>query len=260
MTDKPAFALHQFASVFIFQTTEDVTLRDGRVIPKGYVNATQMCVANNKRIDNWLANKNVKALLEQALRTPCNSSKYVDILTEPGNTDISGTWVSYRIAMSLAQWCSPEFALWAGEALMHVLQGNFKALTVEAEEAQKKLVEIWERLRKVSKESFWFITDAVKSYYIKYPKQEHYQGEHYAQVFDALNVGLFGKKAKQIKEELGIPKGKLNRDNFGEESLKKIDMIQRIAEAQIIHHEKQPLEAVQTALLVMNYSVSNYKD
>jgi hypothetical protein len=260
MTDKPAFALHQFATVFIFQTTEDVTLRDGRVIPKGYVNATQMCVANNKRIDNWIQN-NKTTLLLQAFESDTSNSRYpVLIPIKGGDSDTQGTWISYDLAILLAQWLSPEFAVWSAKTLRLVIEGDFKALTVEAEEAQKKLVEIWERLRKVSKESFWFITDAVKSYYIKYPKPEHYAGEHYAQVFDVLNVGLFGKKAKQIKEELGIPKGKLNRDNFGEKSLQKIDMIQRIAEAQIIHHEKQPLEAVQTALLVMNYSVSSYKD
>lgn len=253
---------HSFNDSLINQLAEDTQIA-GKVIPKGFVNATAMCKANNKTWSSYARSEKAKSYAAKVSSALLNGR--APIITIEGvksgsDKENQGTWVHIDVAIHLSMWISDDFAVWATEVLRRVINGEFKALTAEAKEAEKKLFEIWERLRKVSKESFWFIADAVKSYYLKHPKPEHFQGEHYSKVFDTLNLGLFGKKSKQIKEELGIPKGKLNRDNFGEESLKKIDMIQRIAEAQIIHQEKEPVESVKFALAMMSYSISNYKD
>ena len=78
-------------------------------------------------------------------------------------------------------------------------------------------------------------------------------------IFNHLLIGLFGKKSKTIKAELGINKGQLNRDHFGEESLKRIEMVQRIGKSQIgkgVH----PMDAVTMAIDIMSYDCIDYND
>ena len=261
MTDrnKSSFALHQFGTIFIFQATEDITLKDGRIIPKGYVNATQMCKANNKRLDNWLRRKDIKELIDAYSKAP-SDVRYPEIIPIDGSDyDFQGTWFSYELAINLTPWLSTEFAVWAARNLRYVIEGNFKALTPEAEEAQRKLQEIWANLRSATKETFWFLADAIKWYYDENPRIEDYENQNYSEVFNCLNRGLFGKDSATIKKELGITKGKLNRDHFGTEALKRIEMIQRIAEAQVMHHGKRPKDAVKFAIAMLSYGIIDYK-
>ena len=261
MTDrnKSSFALHQFGTILIFQAIEDITLKDGRIIPKGYVNATQMCVANGKRFRDWEKLKQTQAYIQQ-LKENSRVPKYTYFIKVDGDNNYPvGTWISFATAMILAQWLSPEFAVWAGESLVHVLTGDFKALTPEAEEAQRKLQEIWANLRSATKETFWFLADAIKWYYDENPRIEDYENQNYSEVFNCLNRGLFGKDSATIKKELGITKGKLNRDHFGTEALKRIEMIQRIAEAQVMHHGKRPKDAVKFAIAMLSYGIIDYK-
>ena len=140
-----------------------------------------------------------------------------------------------------------------------MIEGNFEALTPEAKKAQEEIQQIWHELRTYTKETFWFLTDSIKAYYEQHPRVEKYNGQNYSEALDCLNIGLFGKRSKEIKEELGIGKNQLNRNHFGKESLKKIEMVQRIAQAQIEHLGLSPIEAVGFAIKTMNYSISDYR-
>jgi hypothetical protein len=146
------------------------------------------------------------------------------------------------VALHLAQWISPEFAVWANKTIRAVINGDFKALTPEAEKAQAELQVLWDDLRSYTKETFWFVTDSIKNFYIESPREEKFPGQNY-----------------QIKAELGISKGGLNRDNFGKNSLKKIEMIQRISEAQI-KLGMHPNDACQFALRTMNYKIDDFRE
>jgi hypothetical protein len=112
----------------------------------------------------------------------------------------------------------------------------------------------------LTKETFWFMGSAIESYYLRHPRIEKYPNQNYSEAFDALNKALFGKKSRDIKAILGIGKNTLNRDHFGKESLKKIEMIQRIAEAQIDHQDVKPIDAVKFAVGIMNYQISDFRD
>ena len=125
----------------------------------------------------------------------------------------------------------------------------------EKEERQE-----WLKARMLTKETFWFMSGSIQRYYSVYPREEKYFGQNYSEPFDALNFGLFGKRARDIKKILGITKGELNRDHFGKNSLKKIEMIQRIAEAQMDYHNKKPIEAVKSAIALMNYQVGDFRE
>ena len=124
----------------------------------------------------------------------------------------------------------------------------------EAEERQQ-----WLKVRMLTKETFWFLGAAIEAYYLRHPRVEKYPNQNYSEAFDSLNLGLFGKRSRDIKAILEIGKNTLNRDHFGKESLKKIEMIQRIAEAQIDHQDVKPIDAVKFAVGIMNYQISDFK-
>ena len=176
-----------------------------------------------------------------------------------GTSGNQGTWGHVDVALDLARWVSNAFRIWANRALRAVINGDFQALTPDAEEAKQKLEVIWKDLRGYTKESFWFMGDAIKQYFVNNPRIERYSGQNYSEVFDALNVGLFGMEAREIKAELGIGKSMLNRDHFGKQALKRIEMVQRLAEAQM-RRVKVPVDAVNFAIDNLNYQVSSYTD
>ena len=111
-----------------------LTLSDGKefLIPirkDGYVNATLLCKASGKRIDNWLRLETTKKLLQEfsnSLRsegvksTDCLEGKY------------GGTFIHPDLAVQLAQWISSSFALqvsrWTREIMLtgRVELGNEK--------------------------------------------------------------------------------------------------------------------------------------
>ena len=79
----------------------------------GYVNATAMCKANGKLWNNYWQTDRASKYLE-ALSTDTGKP-----VTGPNGLVISirggeaqGTWVHERVAVDLARWLSPEFAVW----------------------------------------------------------------------------------------------------------------------------------------------------
>ena len=74
----------------------------------GYVNATLLCKASGKRIDNWMRLESTKKILQEfsnslgsegVKSTDCLEGKY------------GGTFIHPDLAVQLAQWISPSFAL-----------------------------------------------------------------------------------------------------------------------------------------------------
>lgn len=248
---------HNYEGNPIDQLSEEMIIA-GKTIPKGYCNGTTMCKAVGKRFAKYMEFSKTEPFLNALEKVSPSKGLTHTIVIDSGSNDTRGTWVSFEVAINLAQWLSPEFAAWASITLAKVINNDFEALTEDAKKAQEEIQKIFTQLRCATKESFWFIADAVKEYYDLNPRIEKYPGQNYSEVFDKLNLGLFSKKAKQIKSELGITSG-LNRDHFGTESLKRIDMIQRIAEPQI-KSDKNPVDSVSFALSVMMYEVMDYRE
>lgn len=73
----------------------------------GFINLTQMCNANGKRIDHWKELKSTGAYIN-ALQVNYPGSRVVE--TEEGAN--GGTWGHPSLAINLARWISPEFAVW----------------------------------------------------------------------------------------------------------------------------------------------------
>ncbi|MBD2452330.1 KilA-N domain-containing protein [Nostoc sp. FACHB-152] len=110
---------HLWRNSEINQIPQDVEI--GKYsIPKGYVNATQMCHANNKSWGHYKERKSTKAYwtaLSNDIGIPISSL----VIEIDGYGSSQGTWVHPEIAIDLAQWVSVEFRLWANRTLMKVI-------------------------------------------------------------------------------------------------------------------------------------------
>jgi hypothetical protein len=83
-----------------------------RRISDGYVNATAMCQANRKRWTLYQANARTQdyiAALAAVVGIPTT-----DLATsiQGGRPELQGTWIHPRLAVDLARWISPQFAVW----------------------------------------------------------------------------------------------------------------------------------------------------
>ena len=91
----------------------------------GWVNATAMCQAGGKRWNHYAANDRTREYIA-ALRAsvvaekPCAAAVAGNPATLPevvevrqgGAAHLQGTWVHPRLAVDLARWISPAFAVW----------------------------------------------------------------------------------------------------------------------------------------------------
>jgi hypothetical protein len=92
-------------------------------IPKGYVNATQMCHANNKSWGHYKEKKSTKAYwaaLSNDIGIPISSL----VIEVDGYGSSQGTWIHPEIAIDLAQWVSVGFRIWANRTLMKVMMNQ----------------------------------------------------------------------------------------------------------------------------------------
>lgn len=101
-----------------------------------------------------------------------------------------GTFAHTDIAFEFASWISPEFKLY--------LIKEFQRL--KKEETEKKLLG-WDAKRTLAKVNYIVHTDAVKKHLIPQNISKLQTSIIYANEADILNMALFGKTAKQWKEE-----------------------------------------------------------
>lgn len=91
----------------------------------GWVNATAMCQAGGKRLNDYVRldrTSEYVCALQHAIagQTPCAAAVAGNPATLPavietrqgGAPHLQGTWIHPRLAVDLARWISPEFAVW----------------------------------------------------------------------------------------------------------------------------------------------------
>jgi hypothetical protein len=100
----------------------------------GYVNATAMCKANGKLWKNYHQNDRTQAYiaaLTMALGSAGNPADPIQTITT-GLNHLRGTWVHPRIAVDLARWISPAFAVWMDGWFLESLTPRITAEPTEA--------------------------------------------------------------------------------------------------------------------------------
>ena len=127
-------------------------------------------------------------------------SKWIDLTNAIGIVSqagrYGGTYACPDIAFEFASWVSIEFRLY--------LVKEFQRLKSEE---QKQIG--WSAKRELSKINYHIHTDAIKQNLIPYEVTQYQASLIYAEEADVLNVALFGKTAKQWREEHPEQKGNI---------------------------------------------------
>ena len=109
-----------------------------------------------------------------------------------------GTYAHTDIAMSFATWISPEFQLY--------IMKDYRRLKTDE---NSRLSLNWNLNREISKLNYRIHTDAIKDNLIPPELTSAQISYTYANEADMLNVILFGKTAKQWKDENSTVKGNM---------------------------------------------------
>jgi hypothetical protein len=94
----------------------------------GYLNATDMCKANNKLYADWKRLENTHAYLNEL---SCDMGYPISTLIEiikGGKSNKQGTWVHPYVATNLAQWLSPKFAVFVSKLVFRYLNGDLSLI------------------------------------------------------------------------------------------------------------------------------------
>ena len=81
----------------------------------GFINMTQMCQANGKRIDIFMKTAKTK----EYIYILTNYHHEEVVYTEEGVS--GGTWGHPTLAINLARWISPEFAIWCDNHIFKLM-------------------------------------------------------------------------------------------------------------------------------------------
>jgi hypothetical protein len=236
---------HQFNDKVINQLAED-TVIGGVIVPKGYINATEMCKANGKQMKDWNKNKSSEALLQAYFSKGVESPPLIAIGNEE-SFEFRGTWVSFPLAMNIAQWCSAEFAVWSGEVLSLVIKGDFKTLTHEAQLAKENLDKIWQEVRDAGKVSRRGLTDAIKDWYARNPNgTSRPQHLMYAVTTNKIYQALWDMDALQLEKHLDCNRNE-SRNYLDAVSLKLLARAEENVMDYIDDDNIKPLDAVPLA-------------
>ena len=93
-------------------------------IMDGYINATALCKACNKNLADYLRLKITKEfteVLSSDMGIPISTLIQV---VKGGNPICQGTWVHPQVAINLAQWASPKFAVAVSKWVFEWMNGN----------------------------------------------------------------------------------------------------------------------------------------
>jgi hypothetical protein len=164
-----------------------------------------------------------------------------------GDATIQGVWADLEISLDCAKWCSTPFRIWANRSLRHLVEGNYQALTPDAEEAKQKVQDIWANIRKSGIASRRSLTDSIKEYILRHPYlSDEYKTWVYTQATDLMYTHVFGMKALDLETYLGCGRHK-SREYLSAKCVKAIDFAETAICFQI-DADVEPKKAVIVAL------------
>ncbi len=139
--------MHDYDDLAFGQLTHDTQLGK-QLVPKGYVNVSAMCKVAGKKISHWMLLEPSKAYLEAFSLDAGNSGiqMLIKIGGKPnGDASLQGTWAHPDVAIEIARWINPRFAVWANRTLRLVIGNQFTPQTADAAIAQSQLKEHYSR-------------------------------------------------------------------------------------------------------------------
>lgn len=90
----------------------------------GYINATALCQACGKKLNDYTRLKATNDFVtELSAETGIPATALIQIV-RGGEPQFQGTWVHPQVAINLAQWASPKFAVLVSKWVFEWMQGN----------------------------------------------------------------------------------------------------------------------------------------
>jgi len=91
----------------------------------GFINLTQMCQANGKRLDVFMKAQKTKEYIDCLERS---HKMVVTEIVQGGDPSLQGTWGHPSLAINLARWISPEFAVWCDGHIFNLMSTGSTAI------------------------------------------------------------------------------------------------------------------------------------
>jgi len=103
----------------------------------GFVSLTQMCQPFGKRLDKWRKAQSTQAYID-ALQAEYPHLGVID--SERGGD--GGTWGHPSLAINLARWISPEFAVWCDAHIFNLMMTGSTTLSIDPIEEMRLKIEL----------------------------------------------------------------------------------------------------------------------
>ena len=155
-----------------------------------------------------------------------------------------GTYAHKDIAFEFASWIFPEFKLYVIKDYQRLKSDEAHRLEID-----------WDTKRELSKINYRIHTDAIKEFLITPELTKQEKSYKYATEADILNVALFGKTARQWKEETGNKKGNM-RDFANVEQLIVLVNLESM-NADFIHQGLSPQERLKKLRSIAYYQLNS---
>ena len=112
----------------------------------GFINATQLCKAGNKKFNDWKRLDSTSSLI-QALEsdTGLTVSQIIDIKKGNSSKFSQGSWIHPDLAVQLAQWISPRFALQVSRWVRELAVTG--SVSIGIEKTNEQLLELHQRYK-----------------------------------------------------------------------------------------------------------------
>ena len=175
-------------------------------------------------IEQWLRNKDTVLFLgiwEKIYNPDFNSLEFEGIRNEAGRNSFylsakkwikstnakglmakagryGGTYAHKDIAFEFGSWLSPEFKLYLIREFQRLKEDENRRLSLD-----------WNLNRTLAKINYRIHTDAIKAHIIPPSITKEQENFVYASEADVLNVALFGKTAKQWRDENPMQEGNI---------------------------------------------------
>lgn len=235
-------------------------------ITDGFINGTSMCVAHGKNIVDWFRSERTYNLFKfiseesgiisnmvshhtsEIVRL--SATRYVEIfptlvfvkLGSPVNG--GGVWVHPDLAIDLASFCSPSFAIQVGRWIREWFVTGKNPIQIDSDEE----IVLWRQRHDIRVYLKDFLRpelmDAVVAYALKNRLNPI---KLCASVHDTINERVQGMKSREIKVLNGLPLGELIRDFFEASPLLTYAAINKLAKNQIEDKKVEPIQAIHNA-------------
>lgn len=234
-----ADAMPDKSAQLVVRTWNDTPI--SRRATDGYVNATAMCKANGKRWYEYIRSTRAKeyvTALDSSKSTAAQperkfSASVIDTVVGGDDLSLQGTWIHPKLAVDLARWLSPEFAVWMDSFFLDAMENPGKAVEsllprLNDEESA------WLEARLNGKRTRSGMGDTFKVHGV--------QGFGYARCTNVIYRRTLGTDAKGLKESIAaktsLPIKAINpRDHMTIKELTDLEFAERVATGQLQFHD-----------------------